>query len=333
MLGVVAGWFIKSQSKSTIDAREGNFAVKDVQDITKVVLTDVSKNRVELKYTNGKWFVNGKYEARPDLVDQLNDAITHVTSLAPVPSNAHNKVVTSLMSEHVRVEVFDKDNDLLKCYWVGGATADGKNTYMLLETNGKPAARPHMTYIPGFRGYLTSRYNTDAETWRSRVVFNYSRSDIKNVTVDYSQDAQKSFSVTQIADDSFSVAPLDDKYRIHEVYLQKYVRQYLDFYSSVYLEAFDNSYSLRDSVINIKPLITISVTDKNNKINVVKMFHMPRSKRSKTQFDNLGNYLPYDIDHYHATVNNGQDFAIVQHYVFGKLLRNYRDFFFRPATQ
>ncbi len=57
---------------------------------------------------------------------------------------------------------------------------------------------------------------------------------------------------------------------------------------------------------------------------------MPVSKRSKLQFDENGHEMTYDIDHYYASIHNGQDFAIVQYYVLGKLLRNYRDFYFKP---
>ena len=37
------------------------------------------------------------------------------------------------------------------------------------------------------------------------------------------------------------------------------------------------------------------------------------------QFDYEGNPLKYELDKYFALVNNGQDFALIQHFVFGKL--------------
>lgn len=330
-LAGAAFWFIHNQSKSTIDKREGAFAVDNAADVSKIVLTDADNKTVELHNDKGVWMVNSKYEARADLIQPLLDAVTKITSLCPVPTNAHDNVIRAIMSEHIRVQIFDAGNELLKTYWVGGPTVDGQNTYMLLEVNGKPAARPHMVYIPGFRGYVTNRYNTDEEVWRSRVAFKYKRTDIKSLSVNYTGAPKNSFTIAQIAQDSFSVSPADEKYRINEVYLQKYVRQYLDFYSSVYIEAFDNTYSLKDSMLATTPVYVIAVTDKNNQVNEVKMYHMPLSKRSKKQFDELGNYMTYDIDHYHASLNGGKDFAIVQYYVFGKLLRNYRDFYFRPV--
>ena len=78
------------------------------------------------------------------------------------------------------------------------------------------------------------------------------------------------------------------------------------------------------------PYGSITITENDNLINKVNLFYMPISKRSKTDVDAKGNEIGYDIDHYYASIHNNKDFAIVQHYVFGKLLRSYSDFFFKP---
>jgi hypothetical protein len=330
-LAVAAVWFIKHPSKGTINEQEGDFAVSDAKEISKITLTDTEKNKVELTNSGGVWMVNGKYAAREDLVKQLLDAVTRVTSLCPVPSAAHDNVIREIMTHHVHAEIFDAKNNLLKSYWVGGPTVDEEKTYMLLEDDGKPVSRPHMTYVPGFKGYLTARYSTDEENWRTRVLFNYTPDEIKSLQVEYPQEENKSFSITAVASDSFAVAPLDEKYRIADAYQQKFVKQYLGFYSSISIEAFDNNYPGKDSLVNTTPYCIITITEKDNSINKVKLFHMPVNKRSKSQFDVEGNEMPYDIDHYYASIHVGKDFAIVQYYVFGKLLRSYKEFFFKPS--
>ncbi|MFN8321990.1 MAG: hypothetical protein U0T74_04980 [Chitinophagales bacterium] len=330
VLAAAAIWFIKHQSKGTINEQEGDFAVKESKDIFKIILSDTENNKVEIAQVNGLWMVNNKYAAREELVTQLIDAITRVTSLCPVPTAAHDNVTRDLLAQHVQVQVYNRKDELMKSYWVGGPSIDGQNTYMLLELDGKPAVRPHMTYIPGFRGYLTPRFNTSEENWRSRVLYNYKEDEIKTLRVEYPADPMKSFSLTRVTSDSFSLSPLDEKFRINEPYQQKFIRQYLGFYSSIYIEAFDNSYSKRDSVMQTVPYCNITITGTDNSVNHVKLFYMPVSKRSKLQFDEKGHEMTYDIDHYYASIHNGQDFAIVQYYVLGKLLRNYRDFYFKP---
>lgn len=330
-LAFAAIWFIKNQSKGTINEREGDFAVKDSKDIFKIILTDTEKNKVELTNSNGVWMVNGKYAAREDLSKQLLDAITRVTSLCPVPTAAHDNVIREMLALHVQVEIFDVKDNLMKSYLVGGPSIDGQNTYMLLEMDGVPAARPHMAYIPGFKGYLTPRFSTDEENWRTRVLFNYTEEEIKSLSIEYPSDEKKSFVISSIAKDSFVLSPLDEKFRINNSYQQKFIKQYLGFYSSISIEAFDNNYSKRDSVMKTTPYCTITITENDNSVNKVNLFYMPVSKRSKTQFDPKGNEMTYDIDHYYASIHNEKDFAIVQYYVFGKLLRSYSDFFFKPV--
>jgi len=330
-LAGAAVWFVKNQSKGTVSEQEGDFAVKDAKQISKITLTDTENNQVELTNPNGVWMVNGKYPAREELVKQLLDAVTRVTSLCPVPTAAHDNVIREMMAHHIQAKIFDAKNNLLKSYWVGGPSVDGENTYMLLEIEGKPASRPHMTYVPSNRGYLTFRYNTEEENWRTKVLFNYKPDEINALRVEYPGDEKKSFIINRVAADSFELTPVDEKFRISETPPQKYIQQYLDFYSSIFIEAFDNDYSRKDSMQQTVPFAIIAITENDNSVNKVNLYRMPVSKRSKMQFDAKGNEMTYDIDHFHASIHEGKDWAIAQYYVLGKLLREYKDFYFKPV--
>ncbi len=332
VLAVAAVWFIKNQASGTINEREGSFAVKDKNEIAKFILTETDKQAIEISNANGLWMVNGKYAAREDMMESLLEVATRVTSLCPVPAAAHDNVVRELMTHHVRVEIFDKSNKSLKSYWVGGPTTDGQNTYMLLEDNGQPSSRPHLTYIPSFKGFLTPRFNAEEETWRTRAVFNYKESEIQKLCVQYTTDEKNSFAIAKIANDSFAVSPTNEKFRINDSYQQKYIRQYLSFYSSIFLEAFVNDLPNRDSIIKTTPYCTITIIETDSSVNQVKLYRMPVNKRSKMQFDPNGNPMAYDIDHFFASIHDDKDLALVQYYTFGTLLRHYKDFFFKPNS-
>jgi hypothetical protein len=333
VLAGAAAWFITTQTKGTLSEEEGNFAVKDKEKIAKIVMTDTENRKVELTNAGGTWMLNGEYVARPDLIGQLMESVTRVVSLCPVPKAAHDNVVREMMGHHVKTEIYDIDGELLRSYWVGGPSVDGLYTYMLLEMDGKPAHRPQMAYIPGVKGYLTYRYSTDAENWRSKQVFNYTTDDIKELSVQYTANEQNSFVIKQVAPDSFTVSPTDEKYRINEPYQQKYIRQYLGFYASVFIETFDNKNPAKDSIAAGVPYCIIRVTGKDNEVNEVRLFYMPINRRSKSQFDEQGRERTIDIERAYASLNKDRDFGIVQYYVFGTLLRNYKDFYFKPPVQ
>lgn len=334
VIAVFAGgifWFTQTQTKESVTKREGDFAVKD-ENITRIVMDDLEKRHVELTKTKDGWMVNGKFLAKDELIAQLLEAVHRVSSLTPVPTNAHDHVLKELMTQNVKVQVYvDDEKEPVKTYYVGGPTVDSRGTYMLLEMDGEIATRPHITYVPGYYGYLTPRYSTDEENWRNKIMFKEAQEEIAKVTVDYVESPEKSFVLNRENSDSFTVNPLDEKYRIQQPYEQKYIKQYLGFYSSIYLEAFDNANPAKDSIIMTQPYCRINLEKTDGSKKSVTMYYMPVSRRSKATFDPVtGKELFHDTEHYYALVNE-KDFAVVQYFIFGKLLRSYKDFYFKPA--
>ena len=333
VLGGAAAWLIINKTTGTSQLTEKAFTIENTKDINKIILTDTDKKRVELKDSNGNWIVNGRYPARKELMESLVEVFKRATILSPVPRAAHDNVVRQMLAQNIKVEVYaGKEQQPVKVFYVGGPTPDQTGTYMLLEVDGKISDRPYIVYIPGLRAYLTPRFNTIEEDWRSHTLFSYNPTDIKVLSIEYPGDEKKSFFINRLGKDSFEVRAKDEKFTINQHYEQKYIQQYLSFYSSVSIEAFDNSYALKDSVMQTIPYCMITVTTNDSTINRTKIFYMPASKRSKTQYDIKGNPMAYDVDHYHAAINDNKDFAVIQYYVFGKLLRSYQDFFYKPGA-
>lgn len=330
LLAGAGGWFGYNKWQQRQEMREGEFAYAKGEEITKIVLTDTKGGKLELTKHGEKWRVNEKYDVRTDQLQSIMEAVTRMESLSPVPNKAHNNVLKELMAESTKVQVYVNEEDRPeRTYLVGGPTLDSKQTYMLNMPDGQPAKRPHMVFLPGFRGYLTARFVADVEQWRSKTVFGINRGEIKEVKVDYSAQPEKSFGIKKVAPDSFLLAPLDEEFRINEPNKQQYVQQYLDFYQNISLETFDNTYSKRDSIKTTVPFCTVTLTNIKNEVREAKLYYMPINKRSKLQFDDKGNDLTYDLERYYAWID-GKDFAIVQYYVFGNILRSYKEFYFKP---
>jgi hypothetical protein len=334
LLGSASFWFIVNRTHGTFDKEEDAFAVPNKKDITKVILVDTDKKRVELSKVNGVWMANGKYVAREELIISLFDVLARIKTLCPVPRAGHDYVMRSLFEKNIKVEVYTGEDKAAQVYYVGGPTPEGTGTYMLREIDGKADARPYITYLPGLQGYLTPRYQTDEEVWRTRTLFKYEPEEIKSLSIEYPGDESKSFVLERVAKDSFSLSPLmSEKSRINQNYQQKYIRQYLQFYSSISIETFDNKNSHKDSIVHTTtPYCIFTITSTDNKVNKARLFYQTVNRRSKMPFDKDGKPMTYDVDHYYASINNDQDFTVVQYYVFGKLLRSYQDFFFKPGS-
>lgn len=333
VLGGIAAWFALRPAPRSVNEIEGDFAVKELSDITRVSIEDHEKHHIELTKKDGVWWVDDKYIAREDMIKQVLNVVTKVESLSPVPSNGHDHVIRELSAEYIKVNVYTGGSKPEKSYFVGGPTVDSRGTYMLLDMGDKMASRPHIGYVPGYGGYVTPIFNTTREVWRTRIAFKYSPADIKSLKVEYPEKPENSFVINKVSADSFTVSPLDEKYRITEKNEQKYVQQYLNFYSAVHIEAFDNEYSKKDSILRTTPACRFTIADEQGKVNEFTLYHMPINKRSKEWYDDYGRELKYDSDRFFGTMNNGQDFVLVQYVVFGKLLRNYKDFYFKPGSK
>lgn len=312
---------------------EKELSVENIQTISKITIDNFQNKHLVLEKTNGVWMVNGKYEARPELLQMILNTLQRQTVLAPVPKTAHDNVVRELLAEYIKVNVYEEgEAEPIKTFYVGGATTDNKASYMLLEKDGKAAERPVMVYLPSHSGYLTPVYaDLNEENWRNRIVFSFTSSEVQSLELNYLQQPQNSFRIERLGTDSFAVNPLSEEFRINDTYLQKYIRQYLDFYASVALETFDNGNKGKDTIVHTTPYCLMTAKLNSGKTQQLRLHYMPINERSQSVTDANGMPLKYDAEHYFVALNDGKDLAIAQYYVFGKLLRSYKDFYYKPV--
>lgn len=332
VLGGALGYFLYTNAPSTIEKKESDFAIKDLKTVTRVLLTNEKGNRIELKKNDKEvWMVNGGYEAGDEPLSLLFSAIQKMTVRGPVPLNGIDNVFRELLKKHSRVEIFTSDDKPEKVYYVGGPTLDDKGTYMIMEVDGKMAKQPYITYIQGLNAYLTSRFNADSMYWRTRWVYRNTSSNIRSVAVEYKDDSTQSFYINKIVDGQFAIE--NYKHEIEPQPKQSYIEQYLDFFGQVSVEAFKNNYAGKDSILQTQPFCVITLVDNEGVLHRSVLYHAPITDASRVLADEQGRPLNFDIEHFYAQYNNGRDFAIVQYYVWNKVLRQYQDFFRKPVKR
>ncbi|PSR01776.1 MAG: hypothetical protein BRD50_08235 [Bacteroidetes bacterium SW_11_45_7] len=75
------------------------------------------------------------------------------------------------------------------------------------------------------------------------------------------------------------------------------------------------------------PYAVIEVTPFSGQSQVMTIYRKPVTPTTKQQFTQGGERKKYDTDRYFATLKRDDDFYLIQHHVFGKVLRKYNDFF------
>jgi hypothetical protein len=331
LIGGVA-YFIYQYSPTTLEKKESDFAIQDIDAVTKVRLTDTKGHEIILTKKDKKWIVNGKYDVNEPSRELLFTAIQKLETNYRTPAKAEPIVLKDMGNQHNKCEIYLHDEDRpSKVYYVGGPTADGIGTYMIMERDGHMAAHSYVTHIPGIRAYLTGRYYPEIDRWRSVWIFRDDDQDIQSLKLTYHRELQKSFEITRVAGDSFVIANSDGQ--VLEQPKQKFIHQYLSFYEGLSLETFKNKdTAARDTILPMQPFCTIDLKRLDKTETSVTLYYIPVNEQTRVQFDEQGHKMLYDIEHYYVLMNGKEDFAMVQFYTWGKALRSYQDFFVMPPA-
>ncbi|MCW3127401.1 MAG: hypothetical protein JWO03_3059, partial [Bacteroidetes bacterium] len=255
LLGGGVGFFLYQYSPSTMEKKESQFAVRDIESVTKINITDAKGRKVTMVREGKRWVVNGKYDINEEAQGLLFTAIQKMETQYPVPLSAQPIVLKDMSGERYKTEIYTGGDKPYKVYDVGGATADGTGTYIIMELDGQSARRPYVVHVPGMDAYLTSRFKTDEEYWRSRWVFRDNDVTIQSVSVLYNQEKQKSYTINKVAKDSFVIANSDGI--VGDQPKQRFIHHYLEFFNGLSLEAFENTNPIKDTIFATEPFATI----------------------------------------------------------------------------
>ena len=329
LLAAATYYLVFMKGNSTLPVNEKNFAVDDTASIGKIFIADMSKKTVTLERdNNGGWTVNQKYIVRPDAMNTLLKTIKQLSIKYPVSDAARNNALKSLATDNRKVEIYDLQNNLINAYYVGVGTNSDNGTYMK-TIDGE---NPYVVSVPGFHGVLTVRYITDVEDLRTRSIFSFSFNQLKEVSVHYFGKEDSSFNINVAGVDSFQLLNFKSLAAINPKQVNKEkMRMYLALFRFINAEAYENNNKERDTILMQQPFCEIKVTDVRGKIYEATCFYKPVTEASLQQFSNNGEPLKYDIDHYYATINDGQDFVLIQQFHFGRLFQKINFFMSQSA--
>ncbi len=318
VLAVVAAYYYFNSKSGTIGEQEGaksDFAIADTTSIDKIFIADAQGKTVTLTKINKVWMVDNKYVARPDNIRLLIKTFGRIAVKSPVPKAAFNNIVKSIATGAIKVEIYQGKDLPSKTYYVGGATLDHKGTYMLLETDGVKSTVPFIMHIPGFYGYLTTRFFTEPKQWRDAVVFKYSPQEIKSIEVNYFETPEESFTITN-SDNKFTLTNVGSTKIIKNVD-NTLLNEYVSRYQKIYYEMIDEESSKEkiDSTIASPPYFSIEVKDFKGGSNKIVGYHMPNFRKI---LDKDGNEFLFDVDRMYGYLNN-ELFTYIQFATFDQL--------------
>jgi len=329
LLAAVAGYlYYNQQPKNTVEAEQA-FFMENTDAVTKVFLVDKAGKKVLLEKVDGVWMVNGKYKAFKAKIDMLMETLRRIRVDYPVTDRMYNNVIKELATTSVKVEIYENNNSApTKVYFVGGETLDGLGTPMIMEINGKVASKPYVVHIPGFTGNVNPRYFVEEKDWRSTSIFDHKIDEIKEVSMQWLEQPEHSFTFRKNAQGDFDMLENIENMPLYKTG----VNQYLNSFTYINAESLEYENPLKEPVLNSeKPFIKMTLVPLQGNAIEMEVYRMEVTQRSKTQFDGLGNPVKYDVDRYWAVVNTDLGFVGIQYYVFGKLFKKRGDFFAKKS--
>jgi hypothetical protein len=322
VLVALAVYLVYNYNSSTIKQELKDFAIQDTASVTKIFMADRKGNKVLLERTSQGWMVNKKYKARVDAITTLLETMNRVRVDAPVPKSAFNTTIKTLASEGTKVEIYQNDK-LSKVYYVGGTTQNYKGTIMMIENS----SAPFIMVIPGFEGYLTTRYFTEETLWRNSSIFAYKLPEIKSVRVEDGHEPKNSFEISLNGTNQLSLRALSPATEITN-FDTLAVKDYLLNFKDLHYEFIADKVSpeRKDSVLKSTPAYTITIADKKGDVNQLVCFH---KKPATETLDPQGKPLVNDPDRMWAKWNKEPNLLVIQIFVFNDVFRPV--YSFRPS--
>lgn len=305
---------------TTLKSELKEFAIKDTASVTKFFLADKRGHSVTVaKNEQGVWMVDNMYRADITKVNLLLATMHDITVRNPISEKEFNSVIGTLATEGIKAEFYSGDENI-KTIYVGPGSADQSGTFMLIEGS----SAPFVTHIDGFVGYLTPRFYTLQIKWKSKEVFSVAADEIARVTVNYPQQPEQSFEVTN----GNSIQVKDVLHNTPVTTDPKFAKYYLASFSNLFFEGYDEELSghSADSIHLTKPYCVIELTKKNNETIKLQLHYKAVGDHTKILYDEDGKLLPYDTEKFFGFINDEKDVVYVQEYNFGKVLKKLADF-------
>ncbi|MGZ3883678.1 MAG: DUF4340 domain-containing protein [Bacteroidia bacterium] len=324
-LSGISFYLYKTKNKtSTLDQDSRNFKLEDTASITRIFLADKNGKSITLTKNDNKWLVNGKYPARQEAISILLYTIKMLDVKSPVARSAKANVIKFMAAKSVKIEIY-YGSELVKQYYVGHEGPNSDGTYMILTDldSGKNYEDPYLVYIPGFNGFLSVRYFVNEAEWRDRLVINYTPPQISSITMEHLNNPDSSFVIKLNSTTSFELHKLNNGASLP--FDETRMKQYLAYFQNISYETLltGNKGRTIDSLKQVLPYMRLSIVTKNEG---TKTFSFIKKNSTYELNKKYGIDYKYDPDRLFMRFDNEKEIAVIQYYVFGKLLQNY-DYF------
>ena len=329
VLIAIAGLLIwNNRYLSTLKGTATDFSVWDTASVTKIFLADRLNHESLLERQPDGWTVN-EYKAHDVKVNQLLSTIYKIHVRMPVSVASHDNIIKQMAVSSTKVEIYQMVHRInlfnkvkwfphekrTRVFYVGDATMDSHGSFMLKEGSDQP----FIVNIPGFRGYISTRFTANPDEWRDHVIFQESLADIQSLTLEFGDDPTRDFRIDNVGKHQYKLTRIADNKDLPLDTL-KVINLLSSFSDLRYEELLSNKTAPErmDSIRQSPFLHRITLVNKDGETFSLKAY----KKKIQSVFDIPEAEWIDDEDRMYAFVNDDRDLVLIQYYIFDKILKD-----------
>ncbi len=322
LLLLVGGYFFFSKSSTELKmerlAEDRKFVVDDIDEVKKIFIAYRDKPSVTLTKEKDKWRLDEKYDANPYVMEGILEVLKRAR-IQFVPTEAEvESTLPVLAAKGIKIEAYDKNDEKLLGYYIGGVTQNEKGTHFFKEG----ADKTFVMELPYGETNIRQRFEIRYDDWKTRLIFADRIEEIKSVKVDYPKAPTHGY-VIERKEDEFTIRPsvLDQPKNAGELKPSVF-EKYLVTFKGVNYAEFINEAVVKDSVLATPPFMTTELVNVHN--DTARLALWPKRALISTPMqahDKGQEYFSY------FALNNHGDFGTVQHHVVRGTIGGYDGFF------
>jgi hypothetical protein len=184
-------------------ADERAFAISQTDRIHHIRIADRQGNDVSLERGGPTgWLADGR-PAGENVMKNLLQAVGQITVQSVPTSRAVPNLVKNLASGGILVQLYDRNGDKLRGYYIGGGANGERGTIAIMEGS----ENPYIVHLPMWTGNLRHRFNLRGDEWRSKQYFAVDPARVEYLSIEYPKQRDQSFRLLRDEDGAFRVYP------------------------------------------------------------------------------------------------------------------------------
>ena len=321
ILGGLLLYFLVRTPKDDLELLKADytFHIEDTASIDKIIISDKTPNSVTLIRKSTGWETENGRPVRRDAIEVLLETIYRMRLKNFVPESARDVVLRRMSSAGKEVKIYS-GRKLLRHFYVGTETMDEMGTYMML----KEGKNPYAIFIPGFNGFLSTRFFANEALWLKKTIWGYDNLEISKVSYTNFDDPENSFTLE-----------IKDGFQLYTSAGQTIPADTIK--SAIYLAGFRNVeyegailpqdpiYKRQDSLKASVPAFEITAWKKDGTWKKLTTYHIKANEESAELYTHMGKYDPDRLHAFITDHNGNEHFVLVQYFGLSPILFSIHD--------